>query len=166
MTNQIKVLFVCMGNICRSPTGEGVFRHYVVNAGYGEIIMVDSAGIIDYHAGSPADERMQQAATRRGYALTSIARQVTVEDIDEFDLIVAMDRDNLAALERLANGARDHIRILGTFLGETVSNATARSVPDPYYGGAAGFEAVLDMIEDACPAMLKYSLELLQAKSG
>lgn len=127
--------------------------------------MVDSAGIIDYHAGSPADQRMLHMAARRGYTLTSIARQVTVEDINDFDLIVAMDRDNLAALERLANGNRDHIRMLGTFLGETVSNATARAVPDPYYGGAAGFEAVLDMIEAACPALLTHSLKLLQAKS-
>ncbi|MBF8268806.1 MAG: yfkJ [Gammaproteobacteria bacterium] len=166
MHSQIKVLFVCMGNICRSPTGEGVFRHYVAQAGHAESILVDSAGISDYHVGSPSDLRMRQAAVSRGYALTSSARQVTVEDMVDFDLIVAMDEDNLMALERLANGSGDHIRMLGTYLGETVSNARARSVPDPYYGGAAGFEAVLDMIEAACPAMLTHSLELLQAKRG
>ena len=166
MNKHVKVLFVCMGNICRSPSGEGVFRHYVAAAGYGDTILVDSAGIIDYHAGDPADRRMREVASRRGYTLTSIARQVTVEDITDFDLIVAMDRDNLTALELLANGTCDHIRMLGTFLDGTASNATARAVPDPYYGGTAGFEAVLDMIEKACPAMLTHSLELLQAKSG
>ena len=139
MKKQAKVLFVCMGNICRSPTGEGVFRHYVDKAGYGEKILIDSAGISDYHAGSPTDQRMQQAASRRGYALTSSARQVTVEDLDYFDLLVAMDRDNLAALEQLASGARNHIRMLGTFLDDAGNNAMARDVPDPYYGGVAGF---------------------------
>jgi len=164
MNQQVKILFVCMGNICRSPTGEGVFRHYVNSAGYGDVIQIASAGISDYHAGSPADRRMRHAAARRGYALTSIARQVTFEDIDHFDLIIAMDHDNLAGLEDLANGVRPHIRLLGTFLGQPVTNASARVVPDPYYGGTDGFEEVLDMIEQACPAMLASSLEILQAK--
>ena len=165
MPAQVKVLFVCMGNICRSPTGEGVFQYYIENAGYAGSILVDSAGTIDYHAGSPADRRMRKAASRRGYSLTSIARQVTVADIDDFDLIVAMDLDNLMELHRLARGAREHIRMLGAFL-DGGDNATARSVPDPYYGGPQGFEEVLDMIEQACPRMLGHCLDLLSAKNA
>lgn len=166
MPAQVKVLFVCMGNICRSPTGEGVFRHFVDVAGHSNTIQVDSAGIIDYHTGDPADQRMREAATRRGYSLNSIARQVLPEDIAGFDLIVAMDLDNLMELQRLAKGPRNHIRMLGTFLNGTESNAGARSVPDPYYGGAQGFEEVLDMIEEACPRILDHCLELLKGKSG
>lgn len=166
MPDQVKVLFVCMGNICRSPTGEGVFRRYVDNAGYGDSILVDSAGIIDYHAGNPADQRMQEAATRRGYTLTSIARQVLPEDIAGFDLIVAMDLDNLMELQTLAKGPMEHIRMLGTFLNGADSNAMARSVPDPYYGGPQGFEEVLDMIEQACPRMLDHCLNLLNTRAG
>lgn len=161
MANQVSVLFVCMGNICRSPTGEGVFRHYVDNAGYGDAILVDSAGTIDYHAGNPADPRMQQAASRRGYSLTSIARQVNSEDLKNFDLVVAMDSDNLHHLEYLANGKKEHIRMLGSFLEGAVNDSTATSVPDPYYGGEEGFEDVLDMIEEACPGMLEFCLKLL-----
>jgi len=155
-----------MGNICRSPTGEGVFQHFVDDAGYNDVIHVDSAGVIDYHAGNPADSRMREAAARRGYSLTSIARQVLAEDIVNFDLIVAMDLDNLMELQRLANGPSPHIRMLGTFLNGSDSNALARSVPDPYYGGPQGFEEVLDMIEEACPRMLDHCLELLRNKSG
>ena len=166
MPAQVKVLFVCMGNICRSPTGEGVFRYYVENAGYGNAILVDSAGIIDYHAGSPADSRMREAATRRGYTLNSIARQVISDDINNFDLIVAMDLDNLVDLQNLAKGPMEHIRMLGTFLNGADNNAGARSVPDPYYGGPQGFEEVLNMIEEACPSMLDHCLGLLKTKSG
>lgn len=154
-----------MGNICRSPTGEGVFNYYVDNASYGDVILVDSAGTIDYHIGNPADSRMREVASARGYTLNSVARHVKHNDIDDFDLIVAMDDDNLMDLERLANGARSHIRMLGSFLDGNESNATARSVPDPYYGGAAGFEEVLDMIEQACPRMLDHCLDLLKSKA-
>lgn len=165
MANQVKVLFVCMGNICRSPTGEGVFNYYVENAGYSDVILVDSAGTIDYHIGNPADSRMREVASARGYSLNSIARHVKHKDIDIFDLIVAMDSDNLMDLERLANGARNHIRMLGSFLGGTENNAMAKSVPDPYYGGVAGFEEVIDMIEEACPRMLDHCLGLLKSNA-
>ena len=166
MTARVRVLFVCMGNICRSPTGEGVFQYYVENAGYSDVIQVDSAGTIDYHAGNPADSRMREAASRRGYSLNSIARQVRPEDIDSFDLIVAMDLDNLMDLQELAKGPRENIRMLGTFLDGAGRNDMARPVPDPYYGGAQGFEEVLDMIEDACPGMLEHCLNILRTKSG
>lgn len=156
----IKVLFVCMGNICRSPTGEGVFKHYVDEQGFNAQFHIDSAGTIGYHAGSPADERMCVAAERRGYLLQSIARQVDEADLELFDLIVAMDADNLRDLESIAGGPRDHIRLLGSFLPDVTGNDDAPSVPDPYYGGAAGFEQVLDMIEHACPGILEHSFSL------
>jgi len=166
MANQIKVLFVCMGNICRSPTGEGVFQRFVDNSEYSDKILVDSAGTIDYHAGHPADSRMCEAASKRGYSLKSVARQVKHKDIQIFDLIVAMDSNNLIDLELLAGGVRNHIRMLGSFLDVDESNSKPRSVPDPYYGGEAGFEEVLDMIEDACPQMLDHCLKLLNSKAG
>lgn len=154
------VLFVCMGNICRSPAGEGVFQHYVEEKGYADQIHIDSAGTIAYHEGEPADARMQEIAKNRAYQLKSIARKVTVQDIDIFDLVVAMDTDNLNDLQAMAMGTKQHIRLLGSFLDEYKNNDGAPSVPDPYYGGTAGFEQVLDMIELACPNMLSYCLEL------
>ena len=161
---KISVLFVCMGNICRSPAGEGVFKHYVAAAGQGENILIDSAGTIGYHAGGPADPRMQAAAGKRGYSLDSIARQVSRQDIDDFDLIVAMDIENLENLDYIAGARLPHIRMLGSFLNDSNDPVRGRSVPDPYYGGEAGFEEVLDMIEAACPAMLDHCLELLDKR--
>lgn len=161
--NKVSILFVCMGNICRSPTGEGVFQHYVQQQGYDTEIDIDSAGTIAYHQGEPADARMREAAAKRNYQLTSIARKVIANDIDSFDLIIAMDNDNLYELEALANGKQKHIRLLGSFI-DGYDEDNAPSVPDPYYGGLAGFEQVLDMIESACPNMLSHCLELLQQK--
>ena len=160
----VKVLFVCMGNICRSPTGEGVFQHYVENNGYADQFHIDSAGTIAYHSGEPADVRMREVAKKRGYLLKSLARKVTEQDIDTFDLIVAMDTDNLIELESLAGGSQQHIRLLGSFLVGYKNNDDAPSVPDPYYGGTAGFEKVLDMIKSACPMMMSHCLEKLNNK--
>ena len=160
----ICVLFVCMGNICRSPTGEGVFRHYVREAGHDHRIHIESAGILSYHAGDPADSRMRAAASRRGYVLDSIARQITPADVREYDLIIPMDHDNLDHLERMAGGPSAHIRLLGSFINDVADNQLAAPVPDPYYGSGQGFETVLDMIESACPAMLDHCLALLQEK--
>jgi protein-tyrosine phosphatase len=167
MTNpnkQVSILFVCMGNICRSPTGEGVFKHYVEKAGYEDSIGIDSAGTIDYHSGGPADARMQVFAKKRGYSLDSIARQVSRADIDNFDSIIAMDMDNLENLDYLAGSPMPHIRMLGSFLDDSGDLRMGQSVPDPYYGGDAGFEEVLDMIEAACPALLDHCLLLLDKK--
>jgi protein-tyrosine phosphatase len=161
---QVSVLFVCMGNICRSPTGEGVFKHFVRQAGHEDSIHIDSAGTIDYHAGGPADTRMQAFARKRDYSLDSIARQVIKADIDDFDLIVAMDVENLENLDYLAGSRMPHVRMLGSFLDDGEDLIMGRSVPDPYYGGDAGFEEVLDMIESACPAMLDHCLTLLDKK--
>jgi len=161
MSNK-RILFVCMGNICRSPAGEGVFRALVDERGLADVIDIDSAGTIGYHAGSPADMRMQVAARQRGYELTSIARQVTRADLEDYDLVIAMDRENLLDLESLAGdrkSCRAELRMLGSFLEGVDSSADAPDVPDPYYGGEAGFERVLDMIEAACPAILEYLTE-------
>ncbi len=162
--NKVSVLFVCMGNICRSPTGEGVFQYYVEDKGHADKIHIDSAGTIAYHQGEPADARMREVAAKRNYQLESIARKVIPQDIEKFDLIVAMDHDNLNELNLLAGGTKQHIRLLGSFLDGHTDSDTAPAVPDPYYGGLAGFEQVLDMIESACPKMLSHCLELLNHK--
>ncbi len=163
--NKVTVLFVCMGNICRSPTGEGVFQHFVEDKGYADQIHIESAGTIAYHEGQPADTRMREVAARRGYQLQSLARKVTVQDMETFDLVVAMDTDNLFYLESMVGGSKQHVRLLGTFLDGYKNNFDALSVPDPYYGGTAGFKQVLDMIESACPMMLSHCLELLSKKN-
>ncbi len=159
-TEKVKVLFVCMGNICRSPAAEGVFIEYLRRSGYDELFHIDSAGTIGYHTGSLPDERMQEAAIRRGYRLESRARQVNKLDMENFDLVLAMDHNNLGDLQQLAGEARDHIRLLGSFLEQVASGNAAPPVPDPYYGGKDGFELVLDMIESACPALLDYCLAI------
>ena len=145
-----RVLFVCMGNICRSPAGEGVFRHLVETHGWSSRFQIDSAGTIGYHAGKPADARMRAAALKRGYDLQSISRKATRDDLENFDLVLAMDRENLADLKRLHQQPESRIELLSAFLDDRWPD----DVPDPYYGGDAGFEYVLDMIEAACPAIL------------
>lgn len=154
---QRRVLFVCMGNICRSPTAEGVLAQLISQRGLERDIFVDSAGTDAYHVGEQADARMRAAAQDRGYELTSIARQITRQDFDTFDLVVAMDRDNLRRLEGLADGHPPHLHLLSDFLAD--SDGESVDVPDPYYGGPQGFETVLDMIEAACPAILDSLLD-------
>jgi protein-tyrosine phosphatase len=140
-----RILFVCTGNICRSPTAEGVLRHLAKDAGVD--VHVESAGTGDWHVGHPPDERAQHHARGRGYDLSGQrARQVNTQDFEAFDLIVAMDRGHLRILEQ--NCPRRHrakLRLL----------VAGRDVPDPYYGGAEGFERVLDMVEAACRALLQ-----------
>lgn len=148
----MKILFVCLGNICRSPTAEGVFRRVMSERAPELEIEIDSAGTHDYHLGEPPDRRAQVAALRRGIDLSSLrARRVERRDFERFDLILAMDRENLALLRRQApEEHHDRIRLLMEFAAE----ATAREVPDPYYGGAAGFEQVLDLMEEAADGLL------------
>ena len=167
MTNSIRVLFVCMGNICRSPAAEGVFRAYVGRADQdgdrAVAVEVDSAGTLAYHQGEAPDPRMAAAGWRRGYRFTSVARKVRRTDLDAFDLIVAMDHDNLRELERLAGGPHPRLRLLGTFLPghePGVNNAKVPAVPDPYYGAGDGFERVLDLLEAACPGLLHHCRSL------
>jgi len=148
-----RVLLVCTGNICRSPTAEGVFRHWVASAGLEQKIFVDSAGTHDYHVGHPPDRRAQSAAAQRGYDIASLrARQVTGQDFLEFDYILAMDLDNLSCLKQIAPA--QHLGKLGLFM-EYASAWKGEEVPDPYYGGAQGFELVLDMAEDAAQGLLQ-----------
>ncbi|MCJ7590112.1 MAG: low molecular weight phosphotyrosine protein phosphatase [Woeseiaceae bacterium] len=146
------VLFVCMGNICRSPTAEGVFRHLVNEAGLADRIEVDSAGTHAYHVGEPPDRRATAAAERRGVSLANIrARRVSDQDFEIFDYIIAMDVDNQSRLlEQAPEQHRHKVRMFLSYasVGET-------EVPDPYYGGSAGFERVLDLVEEASRGLLE-----------
>ena len=149
----IKLLFVCMGNICRSPAAHGVMEKIVLDAGLQEQLDIDSAGTINMHAGNLPDSRMRQAASQRGYPLTHRARQVGRVDLDAFDLLLTMDMENLADVASLAD-PRKHaakVRLFSDFCTEH----DEKEVPDPYYGGAAGFEKVLDMMEDGCAEILR-----------
>jgi len=153
LKEKVSVLFVCMGNICRSPTAEGVFVHKVREAGLSERIRIDSAGTHAYHVGNPSDPRSQQAASRRGYDLSPLrARKVAAPDFSSFDYVLAMDEDNLAILRSLMPAeSRAHV---GLFM-EFAPGAAEREVPDPYYGGERGFEQVLDMVEAAAEGLLQ-----------
>lgn len=145
------VLFVCMGNICRSPTAEGVFRKLVNDAGREAEFEIDSAGTIGYHAGHPADSRMRSAASGRGYQLDSRARRITGEDFGRFDMIVTMDEDNYLNVTAMDPGTGARVVRMCDYC--TVHDET--EVPDPYYGGPAGFQKVIDILEDACSNLLK-----------
>lgn len=134
-----RILFVCSGNICRSPTAEAVFRRMVDEAGLGDEIEVDSAGTGSWHVGEPPDDRAATAAHRRGVVLTGVARQISPRDFEHFDLIVSVDDENLQQLRRIAPpGSHERLRKLA-----------AEDVPDPYYGGPQGFDLAYDMIEKA-----------------
>ena len=148
----MKILFVCMGNICRSPTAEGVLRHRAAAAGLAEPLEVDSAGTHAYHVGEPPDTRSQHHARRRGYDLsTQRARALADSDFARFDLILTMDDENLArVLRRMPAGAPAQVRPVADFF----SRHADRAVPDPYYGGEAGFEHVLDLLEDAADGLI------------
>ena len=151
---KISVLFCCMGNICRSPTAEAVFRSRVEEAGLAQQILIDSAGTHDYHVGNPPDLRTQRAARQRGYDMSGLrGRQVEVADFTRFDYVLAMDNANIAILHRLCpQPQRDR---LGLFL-EHAGSHRESEVPDPYYGGEDGFERVLDMVEDAAAGLLMH----------
>jgi protein-tyrosine phosphatase len=152
--NKISVLFCCMGNICRSPTAEAVFRAKVEEAGLAQQILIDSVGTHNYHIGNPPDLRTQRAALQRGYDMSNLrGRQVEVADFTRFDYVLAMDNDNMAILYRLCPKLRRER--LGMFL-EYASKHREREVPDPYYGGENGFERVLDMVEDAAEGLLAH----------
>lgn len=152
--SSFKLLFVCMGNICRSPTADGVMRHLVQKAGAHERIIIDSAGTGGWHAGNGADHRMRKHAATRGYALDHIARQVRETDFDEFDLILVMDQQNLREI-RPFNAAGDKMHKVKLFC-EFAHDREETEVPDPYYGGAQGFEQVLDIVENGCAHLLQH----------
>lgn len=160
-TKPFSVLFVCLGNICRSPAAEGVFTDLVKKRGLDSKFKIDSAGTINYHEGNEADPRMRAAAKRRGIAITSISRPIRPSDFKDFDLILAMDKQNkadiLGALERwihrepLPADAAEKVRLMCSYC----KKHDETEVPDPYYGGAQGFEKVLDLLEDACDSLLE-----------
>lgn len=150
-----RILFVCMGNICRSPTAEGVMRHLLRERGLEDEVEVASAGTGGWHVGDPPDARSTAAAQRRGIVLEGAAQQVSEEDFEHYDLVIAMDRENLRHLRGMAPGAaaRDKLHLLREF-DPACAGAPDLDVPDPYYGGTRGFDDVLDMVEAACPGLL------------
>ena len=149
-----EVLFVCLGNICRSPSAEAVFNAMIKRNKLVDFVMCDSAGTASYHAGDPADYRMKQFAKKRGYDLISISRPVEPEsDFDRFDYIIGMDKQNVRDLKSMARNEEDRKKIF--LMTDFCSNERYDSVPDPYYGGASGFELVLDILEDACEGLMK-----------
>ena len=151
------LLFVCLGNICRSPSAEAVMKYKIEKEGLGDLIKCDSAGIIGIHAGEPADARMRRHATRRGYNLTSISRQVKRGvDFDHFDMIIGMDDQNITDLKKLARNETDKKKIFR--MTDFCKRFDDDTVPDPYYGGDAGFELVLDLLEDACDGLIGHLL--------
>ena len=151
----MRILFVCLGNICRSPTAEGVMRHLLRERGLDGEIEIDSAGTGGWHVGAAPDERATGAARRRGIALEGAARRVTPADFDDFDLLVAMDGENLQDLRAIApdDDARRRVRLLREF-DPASAGAPDLDVPDPYYGGPDGFDEVLDLVEAACRGLL------------
>ena len=152
--DKTKILFVCMGNICRSPSAEAVFQGLVNKAGLSKEFEIDSAGTTGYHAGQKADRRMQSHAIKRGFDLTSISRKFDPDtDFDHFDLVIGMDDENMHGLKYMARNDTDLAKLYKmTDFSEAMNYD---EVPDPYYGGAAGFELVLDLLEDACKGLLK-----------
>lgn len=149
-----KVLFVCLGNICRSPSAEAVFTGMVKKRGLEQAFEIDSAGTSGWHEGEPADQRMQSHAVKRGYNLTSISRKFNPDfDFDHFDYIIGMDDENIAALQRMARNGADLRKIHK--MTDFRKTWNYDEVPDPYYGGEQGFELVLDLLEDSCEGLLE-----------
>ena len=151
----MRIVFVCMGNICRSPTAHGVFEHLVKQAGLADKIEIDSAGTGAWHVGELPDARSCSAAAKRGYALTHRARKFTATDFDRFDLVLAMDRDNFDHLQRLARG-RTHVPPIKLLRSYDPTAPEDAEVPDPYSGEDDGFEEVLDICERACRGLLEH----------
>ena len=155
---QVRVLFVCLGNICRSPTAEGIFRQLVNDQGLAHAVAIDSAGTGHWHVGKAPDRRACGAAVEHGYAIEDLrARQVSADDFDRFDYILAMDRQNLADLEAMRPpGFGGHLGLLLDFGLDSSPEWGHREVPDPYYGGDDGFQLVVALIRDACHGLLAH----------
>ena len=149
------ILFICLGNICRSCTAEEVFRTLAEKAGVGQNFEIDSAGLIDYHEGELPDERMRRIAARHGYHLTHRSRPVTPRDFQTFDWVVAMDEKNRTRLQQIAKTDEERAKIVMMADYLTAHRESYSYIPDPYYGGEAGFELVVELLEDACAELLK-----------
>lgn len=147
-----KILFVCLGNICRSSAAEEIMRQKIRKAGVEDSFFVDSAGLISYHQGEMTDPRMRMHAKRRGYDITHLSRPVKQQDFYDFDLIVGMDASNIDRLHSLCPTVEDESKIV--MMTDYCMEKVADHVPDPYYGGASGFENVLDILEDACEGLM------------
>jgi protein-tyrosine phosphatase len=147
-----KILFVCLGNICRSSAAEEIMRQKIRKSGVEDSFFVDSAGLISYHQGEMADPRMRMHAKRRGYDITHLSRPVKQQDFYDFDLIVGMDASNIDRLHCLCPTVEDESKIV--MMTDYCMEKVADHVPDPYYGGASGFENVLDILEDACEGLM------------
>jgi protein-tyrosine phosphatase len=159
-----KLLFVCLGNICRSPSAENIMNHLIQQRGLQDKIICDSAGTSSYHIGSPPDRRMSAAAAKRGIKMEGRARQFTRDDFDEFDLILAMDRDNYQGIVYLDGGNKygDKVKLMCDFC----RTHSLEEVPDPYYGGPEGFNQVIDLLFDACEGLLDYVVQQLGTDSS
>ncbi len=153
-SSPFRILFVCLGNICRSPSGENVLRHIVEREGLSEHFEIDSAGTIDFHQGNPPDSRMRDAASTRGIVMEGRARQVTPEDFSKFDLILAMDRSNYQDLVAVSERCPEITAKLEMFC-DYCERHEETEVPDPYYGGQSGFFKVLDLLEDGCVSIVE-----------
>jgi protein-tyrosine phosphatase len=156
-SNPYKLLFVCLGNICRSPSAENIMNHLIQQRGLSAEIVCDSAGTSSYHIGSPPDRRMTTAAAQRGISLVGQARQFDRSDFEQFDLILAMDKENYRDILALDRGGHygDKVRLMCDFCRQHRD----REVPDPYYGGADGFNYVIDLLLDACEGLLDHIVE-------
>jgi len=152
----MRILFVCLGNICRSPTAEAVMRSLVTEAGLADEIEVESAGTGNWHAGEPPDPRATETAAERGVELVGSARQIDAADFENFDLLIAMDRANHAELLRMAPNAdaRDRVGLLREFDPEAPDADPAPGVPDPYFGGGDGFAEVIEIVDRCCASLL------------
>ncbi len=152
-----RILFICMGNICRSPCAEAVMQKIVAKNGMGKEIFCDSAGTIDYHKGQPADARMREHAIMRGYDLTSISRPFEKDDFEKFDFIITMDEDNFNQINFLDKEKKYTSKIRRMV--DYCNSYEVKEIPDPYYGGIEGFENVLNLLEESCGELFKFVLE-------
>ena len=156
-----KILFVCLGNICRSPAAEGIFKRKIKDRGLENLFVVDSAGTGGWHVGNLADPRMRETASSRGIDLTSRSRKIEENDLYEFDYILVMDKDNLHAVQSLvpneSHPATSKIKLILSYS----KNSQLDEVPDPYYGGQHGFEKVLDLLDDAIDGLLDSLMDFL-----
>lgn len=154
MHTPFQILFVCMGNICRSPAGENIFRHLVIEAGLSDQISCDSSGTIGFHTGKSPDARMSKTIKKRGYQVTGTSRQFSLRDFEIFDLILTMDDENYANIIKLAKSDQDRAKVRK--FTDFCTKHDHDEVPDPYYGGDAGFELVTDLIEDGSEGLLAH----------